>query len=266
MTNHPVVLLSSVAVFSIVFLLGQSAWAEPTIEQQKAQETNEFSVADPADGELTVTEGDPLAEILPRFQEIARYFELLDEPTSEDRQQELLKKLRAQSDTAGRAIELYKILSEAASSDNDHFGEARWRALYLLGELQSEEAVGFLADIALLPLPKPGALAEQLYRIEYRLRARAIDGLEKAGATDSLARIYESGELVSGMAAAALFELGRAPDGIVALDPEQVIGPGDPKDYNPARGTIGDRLPLPLPASPGEPDKLIPGGIIPEME
>lgn len=253
-------------VFSIVILAGQAVLAEPTVEQLKSQETGEFGLPDPPDGKLIVTEGNPLAEYLPRFREIERYFRLLDEPTSEKRQQELLEKLRAQPKTVGRTIELYRVLSKAALSENNNFGEARWRALYLLGELRSVEAVGFLTDIALLPLPKAGPRTERLYRIEYRLRARAIDGLEKAGAADSLARIYKSGELVSGMAAAALFELGRPPEGIVALDPKRVIGQGDPKDYNPARGRIGERLPLPLPASPGEPDKLIPGGIIPERQ
>jgi hypothetical protein len=262
-----------VMVSSAVFLVGQAAVAEPTVEQLKAQETGEFDLPDPPDGELTVREGDPLAEILPRFEEIARYFELLDEPTSEDRpqeptnenrQQELLENLRAEPETVGRTIELYNTLSNAASPENDYFGEARWRALYLLGELRSDEAARFLADIALQPLPEPKS--EELYRSEYRLRARAIDGLQQAKAADLLARIYESGELVSGMAAAALYELGRAPDGIVALNPNRVMGRGDPKDHNPARGTIGDRLPEPGPAIVGEEDKLIPGGILPERK
>ena len=75
------------------------------------------------------------------------------------------------------------------------------------------------------------------------MRARAVAGLEQLGDAERLKRLYEEGGLLTGLAAASLFELGEPPDGVKEIDAREMIGLGDPKDYNPPRGVVSEKLP-----------------------
>jgi hypothetical protein len=119
-------------------------------------------------------------------------------------------------------------------------GEMRWRAVHLLGSLGQREAIPTLHYIARTPLPEPLAVSEQRYADEYRIRLRAIAGLENLKAVDELKDVYEMGGVLRNPAAASLFELGvnlgrvRKVDAKTALEKDTA----DPKDYHPNKGRV----------------------------
>lgn len=116
-------------------------------------------------------------------------------------------------------------------------GEMRWRAVHLLGSLASAEAVQILYDIARRPLPYPRA-NEQSFADEYRIRLRAIVGLEKLKAVDELKELHELGGLLSNPTAASLFVLGVNVGGVSRVDARKALAEdtADYKDFNLEKG------------------------------
>ena len=52
-------------------------------------------------------------------------------------------------------MSLYTQLTTMSKEDNEFFGEARWRALHLLGELRDPRAKDFLFKIVTTAMPVP---------------------------------------------------------------------------------------------------------------
>lgn len=232
--------------------------ADSTDQQLSEQETGEFEPAVRADDVFTPETQDRLSGVLKKFERLDRHFRLMDAFGAEDELQRSLEELRADPRAAEEVTKLYETLTELAVENKQYFGEARWRALHLLGELRNPEAADFLADVASRPMPRAGEVDETGYRVAFRLRARAIEGLEKLGEVDRLTEIYEEGGIMAGVAAASLYELDAAPDGIVKVDGLEVLGRGDPTDYNPAKGEAGAELPRVRRPTPGEDQSLTP--------
>lgn len=229
---------------------GTGAMAESTSEQLIEQDTGEIVSREPASDNLQDGGLEEFAQILKPYAYIDRHFTLMDNFGVEQELARSLTELQRDPETISDLITLYEALSAAASDETGYFGEARWRTLYLLGELRSKEAAGLFTDIAMQPMPSGKRMSEVGYKAEYRLRARAIAGLEQLGDTDALKRLYDRGGMMAGLAAASLLELGAAPEKVVALDGREVFGLGDPTDHNPPRGEVADKLPDGMQAAP----------------
>jgi hypothetical protein len=213
-----------------------------TLQLQQQQ----LGVVDPekrTDDDLAPAPPGQLNEILLKYDYLNQFFQLMDLPDAEDRLQRALKRLQGNPRTVGDATDLYKLLTDMSGKDNEFYGEARWRVLYLLGELGDPRVTSLFFDIASADMPNPERVGEVEYGVEFRLHARAIAGLEKLKAVELLVKLYEENELMRGLAAASLVELGRAPDGVTQVDGVKVLGYGDPTDYNAAKGSPGERIP-----------------------
>lgn len=186
--------------------------------------------------------------------------DLMAESQADARLDAAVAELRSRPGIVAEVVALYDALTSAAEQDFDAFAEARWRTVHLLGLLQLEEATAPLHRIATTPLSDPERAGDIVYATEFRIRARAIAGLERLRAVDELQRIHRTGGVLRGVAAAALYELGRAPAGVQRLDPDQVFGPGDAADFKPA-----DRAPDPLrPEIPEVPQREPDERVVPE--
>jgi hypothetical protein len=124
-------------------------------------------------------------------------------------------------------------------------GEMRWRVTYLLGVLGQRDAVPLLFAIGKRMLPDPRC-SEQAYADEYRVRLRAIVGLENLKAVDELKQLYELGGVFQNPTAASLYVLGVNVGNVSRVDVKRALAEdvADPKDYNPNRGRA---------AQPGKP-------------
>jgi len=235
------------ALMSAVALLGSmianECTADSTATQLQQQELGIVDPAQPSDDDLAMEPPGRLNEILLSYDHLNRHFQLMDLPDAEEQLQQSLKELQGNPRTVDDVVALYKLLTDLSGKDNEFYGEARWRALYLLGELQDPRATSLLFEIASTPMPNPERVGEVNYKVEYRLHARAIAGLEKLKEVELLMKIYEESDLFRGLAAASLFELDRPPDGVTKVDGVKVLGYGDPTDYNAAKGTLGDSIP-----------------------
>lgn len=254
------------AVTALAAMTGTAAAPEPTVDQLNEQATGEYTSADAASDSLNQGGFTALAELLRPYAYLDRHFELMDSFGVDRELRRSLTELQRNPDTIGDLMRLYKTLSETASEETGHFGEARWRTLYLLGELRSKEASGLFMDIAMRPMPSGKRMSEVGYKAEYRVRARAIAGLEQLGDVDALKRLYDRGGMMSGLAAASLLELGAPPDKVVELDGREVFGPGDPTDHNPPRGEVADRLPEGMQAAPKSADDDDIPALIPRLQ
>jgi len=122
-------------------------------------------------------------------------------------------------------------------------GEMRWRAVEFLGNLGSPEAVPALYEIARATLPDPRA-DEHRFADEYRIRLRAIAGLEKLKAAAELRELHSRGGVLKNATATSLFVLGvnvggvRMVEAVAALKEDKA----DSKDYHPSKA----RAPQPL--------------------
>jgi hypothetical protein len=236
--------LTAISVLALVgSVLAVQTRAESTTDQLTEQATGNYQDVGEADSTLKEAQGGQLAKILAEFAYLDRVFQLMDEFDVEDKLQASFKELRNNPRAVGDLMRLYKVLTEESAKGAEPFGEARWRTLYVLGELRDERASDFLFEIAAAPMPGAKGIRRQSYQTAYRLRARAIAGLEKLRQIDRLRRIYEGGGLMAGLAAATLFELGEPPKGIAKIDATKVLGLGDPTDYNPRKGEISKQSP-----------------------
>ena len=256
--TYPVRLL----VFGTLSLLLSLGHAEPTKEQLNAQQ-DAYPAVDEKIGD-TLTPKKPVRPYkwFDEYERLDRHFQLMDQYGNDATLRQSLTSLQESPDTARRAMSLYRELSERQAVDNGYYGEARWRTLYLLGDVKGDGVEDFLYEIAASDMPDARKVGEYQYRVEYRLRARAIAGLEKHKDIEALQRIYKKNTLASGLAAASLYELGYPPDGIVAIDAVKNLGYGDPTDYNKRKGTPGPVSPTqrfrPTPAD--EPEPISPKG------
>jgi len=116
-------------------------------------------------------------------------------------------------------------------------GEMRWRALYLLGSLNSADATPFLYEIARKPLPDPRQ-GEIAFADEYRLCLRAIGGLEKLKATAELKDLHELGGVLRNPTAVSLYELGINVGGVSRVDVKKALAEdtADYTDFKPGKG------------------------------
>jgi hypothetical protein len=239
-------LIATIGLAILASLSCNDARAESTTDQLTEQATGNYQLDVEGDSRLKEAQGAQLNRILSQFAYLDEHFQLMDEFGVEEKLKASMDALRKNPRAAEDLMRLYKLLTEASADDNDYLGEARWRALYVLGELRDKRVTDMLFDVATQDMPSGTRVSEQQYEVEYRLRARAIAGLEMLRQTELLRRIYEQKGLFSGLAAASLYELGEPPRGIVRVDGRKILGLGDPKDYNPRRG----ETPLSLP--PGQ--------------
>ncbi|MGH9931548.1 MAG: hypothetical protein ACREA9_20265 [Pyrinomonadaceae bacterium] len=116
-------------------------------------------------------------------------------------------------------------------------GEMRWRALHLLGSLNSAEAGPFLYEVAKKQLPDPRK-SEAMFADEYRIRLRAIVGLENLKAIDELKDLHELGGALRNPTATSLFVLGVNVGGVSRVDARKALAEdtADYKDFNKGKG------------------------------
>jgi len=220
------------AIAFLASVIAHESYADSTKTQLEEQKSRKFDPARMEDSALKTQPSSQLNEILQKYNYLNEIFLLMDQQGAESKLPQELKNLQADPQAVLDIIALYQLLTEASKKDNEFYGEARWRALYVLGELQDSRATSLLFDIASTPMPSPERVGEVNYKVEYRLRARAIAGLEKLKETELLTQIFEKNDLLRGLAAASLFELGLPPKGITNVDGVKVLGYGDPTDYH----------------------------------
>jgi hypothetical protein len=224
------------------FAIAVAANAESTVEQLAEQDPDPNNKPTSPDS-LAVKSDSDLSTLLQKADYLDRHLQLMAQPESDEEVARSLKTLRERPGVSREVADLYRSLS-AMGRANGYLGEARWRVLYLLGDLRNPDTASTLFEIASAPLPNPRESTEIQFKVEYRLRARAIAGLEKLKDAASLKRLYEQRSTASGLAAASLFELDATPEGIMKIDGYKAIGYGDPRDFNPRR-SVTDRGTLP---------------------
>ncbi|MDH5393597.1 MAG: hypothetical protein OEY11_10455 [Gammaproteobacteria bacterium] len=185
--------------------------------------------------------------LLEKYKHLHDYFVLMEQQDADLKLKHALQKLKERPYIVNEVSQLYKYLSRQAEKDQqDFYGESRWRAVYLLAELRNKRANKLLFEIASSDMPPPSEVSEPSFKAEFRIRARAITGLEKLKDVESLETLYRKKNLLSGVAAASLFELGSAPKGVTKLNEVQVMGLGDATDFNKVTSKIDkDRLYIP---------------------
>src|SRR5688572_4599323 len=155
---------------------------------------------------------------------LARHFEIMDRSASDEELLQSLADLRSRDQIVAEVNELYQALTDAdaSESDIDGLGYARWKAVNLLGSLGDVRAIEPLSRIAQTPLPTP-EISETRFKVEYRIRLRAIAGLENLKAVDQLNALLNQGGPLRGAVAASLYELGHAPKGVVEVDKRDIL-------------------------------------------
>jgi len=206
---------------------------------------------DAASDMLSFSSDDYREQILEKYKYLDKHFQLMDNYGVESELKQSLNQLRGRPDIVRDVTQLYEVLTKAAQAEkHDYFGEARWRAVHLLGDLKNSDARRPLFEIATFQLPDPEKVGEINFGVEFRIRARAIDGLEKLKEVELLKKLYNKNNLLSSLAAASLYELGQAPKGVVALDGKKVFGLGDSTDFKVKERRI-DKEHLKIPKTTG---------------
>ncbi|KYF50319.1 hypothetical protein BE08_42160 [Sorangium cellulosum] len=174
---------------------------------------------------------------------VNKHLAIMGELGDEAAYERSLRELRAIGPEVVRAaVSAYRTWSLSAPPDPEEParpGEMRWRATHLLGALGFREAIASLDAIAGSPLPEPGPdTDEQLFGDEFRVRLRAIAGLEKLGAAAELRAIYARGDLLRKPAAASLHALGIDIGDIRFVDMKTALAEdvADTTDLNPNAG------------------------------
>ncbi len=157
---------------------------------------------------------------------IDRHLMLMGEFGKDDAIEASQRELLAGGPAVIRAIEdTYNRWSRPESLNpkgNARPADMRWRALHLLGNSNSKEAIPFLYDVAKRPMPEPKA-SESEYADEYRMALRAIDGLSKLKAIDELKDLHEIGGVLSNPTAVALYENGVNVGGVKFIDANKAL-------------------------------------------
>jgi len=174
---------------------------------------------------------------------VERHFALMGEFGDEEALQASLKQLVAVGPRVVRIVrEAYNHWSRQETADpttGTRPGEMRWRAIHLLGSLGQTEAVPALFDVARTPLPDPRR-SEQMFADEYRIRLRAVAGLERLKAVDELKELYEIGGVLRNPTAASLYALGTNVGQVRRVDVKTALAEdtADSKDYNRGKGRV----------------------------
>lgn len=215
---------------------------EQDARQQAPTKSTPPVIDDSQPDEFTGASAEDLHKLLMPYKHLDDYFKLMDSYGVEEQLQQSLVRLQKDPETLRQVLQLYEILTKATrGKKRDDFSEARWRAVYLLGELRHPDSLKPLYNIAIERLPEPENVFEDRYSSEFRLRARAIAGLEKLKSVEMLRKIYEQQTVLSGVAAASLYELGAAPKGVVAVDGKKVLGMGDTTDFKVKKMDISNK-------------------------
>lgn len=215
----------------------------PTQSRPPTHEEPQPATLDEADLAAYRRVFEPYANLVPVLDQMAESG--IDERTFA----QSLDALRRRPGAVDEIARLYADLTEASRSQPHAFGEARWRSVYLLGELRQEEARKPLAGIAHAALPEPGRVTDAAYATEFRLRARAIAGLRNLRSVDDLERLHAAGGPLRGVAAVALYELGKPPRGVKEIDAKRAFGDAGPDDFKPSGRPIAPDM-LRLPSAP----------------
>jgi hypothetical protein len=196
-------------------------------------------------GPSVAAPGPPLQ--IPIADELAHHFEVMDQAGSDAELGQSLEVLRARPQVVAEVERLYDELTRAdlaSEPDMALLGYARWKAVNLLGSLGDPAAVEPLTRIARTPLPDPLRVSELRFAAEYRIRLRAIAGLETLRAVDRLESFLGEAGLLRGAVAASLYELGRAPEGVAEVDKTRELTITPPRYRRPQKLPEGaERIP-----------------------
>ena len=147
--------LAMVAAFSAT-----GVRAESTTDQLTEQATGNYQSVFESDSQLKEAHDGRLNKILRRFAYLDAHFQLMDAFGVEEELKASIDALRKNPRAVKDLMQLYKLLSEASADGNGYFGEARWRALHVLGELRDERATDMLFDVATQPMPSAARVSE----------------------------------------------------------------------------------------------------------
>jgi hypothetical protein len=263
--NHATGIKLGLSAFALATALSPPAVAEPTALQQKMHSEGVHSEKSKPD-QLNAPVRHSLAKLATKFDYLDRHFVLMAGQSGHHEIEKSLASIRSKPAAAADLSELYSHLTELSVRESpEKFSEARWRAVYVLGQVDGSSAKETLSKIAHSSLPQPRDVSEATFKSEYRIRARAIAGLERQKDVASLEKLYAQKSLLSGLAAASLYELGHAPAGIELLDAKKVMGDADPTDRKPGRGAARllkmQRIPT-IDLSKPQAEKVVPTSII----
>ena len=223
----------SILIFCSTFLFAMVTIVKSeAVQQSKNPESLGLSNLTIADESKRKSRRIPIALYPPAID----LLELMDEPNVEQEMEKSLAILAKDQKVLPYLTKLYEQLSDKSiEKDEDsgaNTGYTRWKVVYLMGRLGNSKTTQQLSKIALSSLPDPEVVGEVSFAAEYRIRLRAIDGLERLKAREPLRRLYKQGGELSQAAAVSLFELGERVEGIKKIDGKRAFGLGDPKNYN----------------------------------
>jgi hypothetical protein len=192
---------------------------------------------------LSAVSGDPAPQTGTSLQaKVDRHLAMMGEIGNEESLRGSLRSLAAEGPQLISVLEdTYNQWSRAENSNlkaNIRPGELRWRIIHLLGELNLQDARPFLFQTARTPIPDCKK-NEVMYADEYRIRLRAIVGLENLKAVDELKELHEIGGVLKNPTAASLFVLGvKVNNDVGRVDARKALGEdvADYRDHNKGAG------------------------------
>ncbi len=198
------------------------------------------AVAFVATAKLTAVGVDPPPQTGTSLQaKVDRHLAMMGEIGDEETLRTSLRSLAAEGPPIVSALEdTYNQWSRPENDNpkaNVRPGELRWRAIHLLGELNLKDARPFLFETAKTPIPDCCKKNEVMYADEYRIRLRAIVGLENLKAVEELKDLHEIGGVLKNPTAASLFVLGvKVNNDVSRVDARKALADdvADYKDHN----------------------------------
>lgn len=196
-----------------------------------------------ATAKLSAVNVDPAPQTGTSLQaKVDRHLAMMGEIGNEESLRGSLRSLAADGPQLVSVLEdTYNQWSRAENANlkaNVRAGELRWRVIHLLGELNSQEARPFLFQTAKTPIPDCKK-NEVMYADEYRIRLRAIAGLENLKAVEELRELHEIGGVLKNPTAASLFVLGvKVNNDVSRVEARKALADDvpDSRDYNKGAG------------------------------